>query len=135
MGFIFSKVAQTMIYPGLSLHTMKWCYLTSSVLISSSFLLFILSISKFFRPHLFPIPFLYSNIPALFTVKERNIHGKIFGGYLMKEAFELAWIGAVRMNTMLCFALLLLFLTSLNSISTYYITFLCHITLIYELYD
>ena len=27
--------------------------------------------------------------------KERNIHGKIFGGYLMKEAFELAWIGAV----------------------------------------
>jgi hypothetical protein len=25
--------------------------------------------------------------------QERNIHGKIFGGYLMKEAFELAWIG------------------------------------------
>ena len=42
---------------------------------------------------------LHSNILALLTVKERNIHGKIFGGYLMKEAFELAWIGAVRRET------------------------------------
>ena len=31
-------------------------------------------------------------------LQERNIHGKIFGGYLMKEAFELAWISAVRVE-------------------------------------
>ncbi len=31
----------------------------------------------------------------LMHVQDRNIHGKIFGGYLMKEAFELAWVAAV----------------------------------------
>ena len=28
-------------------------------------------------------------------LQERNIHGKIFGGYLMCEAFELAWVSAL----------------------------------------
>ena len=31
----------------------------------------------------------------LMHVQDRNIHGKIFGGYIMKEAFELAWVAAV----------------------------------------
>ncbi len=31
----------------------------------------------------------------LMNAQERNIHGKIFGGYLMKTAYELAWALAV----------------------------------------
>ena len=31
----------------------------------------------------------------LMHAQERNVHGKIFGGYLMKTAYELAWSAAV----------------------------------------
>ena len=27
-------------------------------------------------------------------MQEKNIHGKIFGGYLMRESFEIAWLCA-----------------------------------------
>jgi acyl-coenzyme A thioesterase 9 len=30
----------------------------------------------------------------LMHLQERNVHGKIFGGYLMKVAYELAWATA-----------------------------------------
>jgi acyl-coenzyme A thioesterase 9 len=32
---------------------------------------------------------------VLMHMQERNVHGKIFGGYLMKVAYELAWSTAV----------------------------------------
>jgi len=27
--------------------------------------------------------------------QDRNVHGKIFGGFLMREAFDIAWIAAI----------------------------------------
>lgn len=37
---------------------------------------------------------LLCNVSSTFS-QNRNVHGKIFGGYLMKKAFELAWVTAV----------------------------------------
>ncbi len=30
----------------------------------------------------------------LMHLQDRNLHGKVFGGYIMREAFELAWLAA-----------------------------------------
>jgi acyl-CoA hydrolase len=30
--------------------------------------------------------------------QDRNVHGKIFGGYIMKKAFEIAHVAAVRID-------------------------------------
>lgn len=27
-------------------------------------------------------------------MQDRNLHGKIFGGFLMREAFEIGWLAA-----------------------------------------
>jgi acyl-CoA hydrolase len=29
-------------------------------------------------------------------LQDRNVHGKIFGGYIMNKAFEIAYVAAVR---------------------------------------
>lgn len=34
--------------------------------------------------------------PILLLDQDRNVHGKIFGGYLMKKAYEIAHVAAVR---------------------------------------
>jgi hypothetical protein len=31
------------------------------------------------------------------NIQDRNVHGKIFGGYIMKKAFEIAHVAAVRL--------------------------------------
>jgi hypothetical protein len=33
----------------------------------------------------------------LMHIQDRNVHGKIFGGYIMNKAFEIAWVAAVRL--------------------------------------
>jgi hypothetical protein len=35
-------------------------------------------------------------------LQDRNVHGKIFGGYIMNKAFEIAYVAAVRILLVLC---------------------------------
>lgn len=30
----------------------------------------------------------------LMHIQDRNLHGKVFGGFVMREAFELGWLNA-----------------------------------------
>jgi acyl-CoA hydrolase len=35
-------------------------------------------------------------------LQDRNVHGKIFGGYIMNKAFEIAYVAAVSTALLLC---------------------------------